>query len=1171
MSGFAIDEATRAATSSASDPEGSAWVSANAGSGKTYVLTQRVVRLLLAGTDPARILCLTFTKAAAAEMSGRIFDVLAEWTRLSDDALAARIAEIEGSLPSVKQIAEARRLFVNALETPGGLKIQTIHAFCERLLHQFPFEANVAGHFEVLEERDAAVLAIEARRHVLTEALHHPDGRLGRALSTVLSHASDTTYEEALAEFIQRRDRLRQWISRSGAIEDALRALRHALELHAGETLGSIRALVLSDSYFSAAEHARLMRALTDSGKSTDSEAAGRLASFISAHDPDARIDAWLAFFRTGRGEMRKPDRMVTKGVRQSWPELADLLTDESKRLESVCDRIRAAQCYEASAAMLQLADGAVADYERRKARLGVLDFEDLIVKTAMLLSRSNAAQWIQYKLDRGIDHILVDEAQDTNPRQWEVIRKIAEDFFAGEGASQTARTLFAVGDEKQSIFSFQGAVPRWFTHVQREVGARARAGSYRFSDVQLHLSFRSTQQVLSAVDKVFESDIARAGVTGESEWPYHTAARHGHPGRVVIWPMIEPPKQTAPDDWASPLDHLDEKSPEVVLAERIAATIRGWLDRREVLDATAEPVRPGGILILTRTRGAQSEAINRALKQHDIPIAGADRLNLVEHIAAMDLMALGRVMLLPEDDLSLAALLRSPLIGFSEDDLFRLAHGRAGTLWESLGASEEPAHRIARERLEAWRSEADYRDPHAFFARVLGPSGGRLAFLRRLGPEAEDVLDEFLSQALAYERANTPSLQGFLAWLEAAPTEIKRESDKLRNEVRVMTVHGAKGLEADIVFLVDTGAAPVHARHDPKVVPLHDDDERGPPSPLVWMSGRKAMPPSVANRIDALRKRSEEEYRRLLYVAMTRARDRLYVCGTEKRNTKPEGWHGLVRAALEGECQTIEMEGGAWTALEWRASDAPLPLAGPESASPAPEEAGLPAWAAATATPPPAPARRVSPSSILRLGEEEDDPARGSERPASDPARQKALKRGTLIHRLLQSLPGHPARSRESVGARFLEAAAEGWTEAERAALLAETLAILAHPDMAPVFAPGSRAEVEIAGRIRHGDGEAVVSGRIDRLMATESEVFIVDYKTNRPAPRRPEDVPPAYIAQLAAYAEVLSGLYPGRAIVAALLWTDHPSLMRIPAEMLDSVMAPMLSAEGPEPGSAP
>ena len=963
-----IDAATRKAQADASNPRASAWVSANAGSGKTHVLAYRVIRLLLAGADPGRILCLTFTRAAAAEMAKRVFDILARWTAMPDGKLAAAIQEIEQRRPDAGQLAEARKLFARALETPGGLKIQTIHAFCERLLHQFPFEANVAGHFEVLDQRDAEALAERARRNVLARA-DSDGGALGKALDDALGAASDFMVERAMKEFIEGRDRLRRWLAGYASLDDALLDLQACFGLDGHEDLDRLRAAIVGECPF-AADFARLVAMLDESGSRNNLDAADRLRPVLSAESPEAAANAYKAFWAKGDGGLRVAGSLVTNAVKKDWPGLAEMLEAERERLEALIERINGAECYAATAAIVRLADAAIADYERMKVARGVLDFEDLVVKTVALLARPDASRWVHYKLDRGLDHILVDEAQDTSPRQWQVVRALAEEFFAGEGASDRVRTLFAVGDEKQSIFSFQGAVPAWFSEMRRTLGDRARRAGLAWKEPALHLSFRSVPAVLDAVDAVFAREKAHRGLSSEPGPTTHTAARQNLPGRVVVWPMIAPPEKIEPADWTSPVDHLGEKSPEVQLANRIAETIAGWLQREEQLESSGRPIRPGDILVLSRMRGAQTEAINRALKTKGVPIAGADRIKLTEHIAVMDLLALGRVMLLPEDDLSLAAVLKSPLVGLDEDQLFALANGRGrATLWQRLkdaAARDGDAFAEARARLAGWRGRVDRSDPHAFFAGVLGPDGGRARFLRRLGTEAEDVLDEFLARALTFEEANTPSLEGFLAWLTAADTDVRRDTDSARDEVRVMTAHGAKGLEAPIVFLVDNGSQPVHPNHDAKVVSLADD-RTGDVAPLVWARNARTMPGIVRARIEALRGDAEDEYRRLLYVAITRACDRLYVCGTEKQvgeRDRNKRWHPLICAALEPDWVEGEDALGL-PFFEWRPPGGIVAKARgkQEAMAFAPQR---PDWLATPAPPPPAAVRRITASSAL-------------------------------------------------------------------------------------------------------------------------------------------------------------------------------------------------------------
>jgi ATP-dependent helicase/nuclease subunit A len=991
---------------------------------------------------------------------------------------------------------------------------------------------------------------------VLARAAADPDGPLGRALAAVLAAASDYAHELAVKAFVDKRDRVRAWIAAAGSLDQALLELRLRLGLTEADTVARIRAAVLAESRLAMTDFARLLGLLRRSGKA-DNAAADRLAPILSAVDAEGRMAAYLDFCRKADGDLRVAASLVTRAVKDQWPGLAETLEAEIERLRALLDRLSAAECYESTAAMLCLADAAIAAYDHAKTVRGVLDFEDLVVKTARLLTGARAAEWVHYKLDRGLDHILVDEAQDTSPRQWQVVRALVEEFFAGRGAAETVRTLFAVGDEKQSIFSFQGAVPAWFARMRDEFGGRARAAGLKWGNPQLHLSFRSVQKVLAAVDTVFGRAAVHAALSETGTAPVHSAARTKETGRVVIWPMIEPAARPEPADWTTPLDHLGAESPEVRLANRIAKTIVGWLQAGERLD-TGEPIRAGGILVLARTRGAQTDAINRALKSHGIPIAGADRLALTEHIAVMDLMTLGRVMLLPDDDLSLAAVLKSPLIGLGEEELYALAFDRPASLWDALGRATDPRASEARAWLEAWRSLADHLDPHAFFARILGPENRRRRILMRLGAEAEDVLDEFLAQALAYEKSAIPSLQGFLHWLDAAETDIKRDTETLRDEVRVMTVHGAKGLEADVVFLVDTGAMPVHPSHDQKVVAVDAEDAGGRPGPLVWMRRLRAMPKPVEERVKALREEARREYVRLLYVAMTRAKDRLIVCGTLKeRGTDLEnGWHALIRSALEPECTRSEAEDGTLTALEWR----PEPLRRMKTVPVLPTlpfGPRRPAWLEKPA-PPPAPARRrISPSAALAGADGGAIPTPPLARLDHDSA--LALERGRLSHRLLQSLTEIAPADRREIGERYLDATAAAWPAADRATLLAGILAVLDDPRFAEVFQPGSRAEVDIAGVLPLGEPGVAVSGRIDRLAVTADRAFIVDYKTNRPAPRQLADAPPAYVLQLALYRRLLQRLYPSWAVTAAILWTDTPALMEIPSSTLDAALATM------------
>ncbi|MDB5568865.1 MAG: double-strand break repair helicase AddA, partial [Hyphomicrobiales bacterium] len=885
MSRWPIPPDTQIRQEKASNPARSAWVSAHAGSGKTYVLSQRVVRLLLEGAPPSKILCLTFTKVAAANMALKVFSILSEWTRMSDAELRAAIVAM-GADPA--RIDLARKLFARTVETPGGLKIQTIHAFCERLLHLFPFEANVAARFEVLTDDKQAELVSIAREQTLADAMEAEASPLGQALRHVAALTTSFTFDKLLSQALRMRTEIAQAGRRQAG--GYARALRRRFGAPADADVATIERDMIEGG-IAPAEWGAIVGGL-EAGSANDKKAAARLRRAISA-GPGAKLSAWTdVFFTAGKPRANVATNSVDKALKER-------LHAERDRLFALSDAHKAAVAAQRSESLATLTEAIIARYTSLKRTRGLLDFDDLVERTGALLKRSDAA-WVLYKLDAGIDHVLVDEAQDTSPAQWDILERLTGEFFAGEGARKP-RTFFAVGDEKQSIFSFQGAAPHAFAEKRRQFENRAHAAERAFEHVRLQLSFRSAKGVLDEVDNVFAANEAFKGVVGPDDvWMPHEALKRDLPGLVEIWEPLGATGKQEPTDWKMPLDQLGDGDPAVVLARRIADAIFEMTatgSRHAVHDkqGALRPVSAGDVLILVRKRGAFFEAVIRALKDRGVPVAGADRLELAQHIAVLDLVAAGRAALLPQDDLTLACVLKSPLIGLDEDDLLALAPGRKGPLITELRASGDPRHRAAAQRVAEWGARAG-ESPFRFYARILGPDGGRRAFLERLGAEAGDAVDEFLKLALEAEMLEAPSLVTFLHRMQSAELSIKRDMEAAGDAVRVMTVHAAKGLEAKIVFLPDTcGAA--SGGHDPDLLKVEDLDG----APLIaWRKGAKADPAALAEQLTAAQAREAEEHRRLLYVAMTRAEERLYICGFHGVRGPGKGcWHVLAASAL--------------------------------------------------------------------------------------------------------------------------------------------------------------------------------------------------------------------------------------------------------------------------------
>jgi ATP-dependent helicase/nuclease subunit A len=1128
-----------------SDPGYSAWVSASAGSGKTKVLGDRVVRLLLSDVPPARILCLTFTKAAAAEMSNRVAERLASWAAASDDTLRAELRTLTGGGDIAALMPMARRLFARVLDTPGGMKIMTIHAFCQSLLRRFPLEADVAPHFTLIEERDASALMGEARDEMLNAARGADGTPLRQALDSVVARMLEGRLNDLMRELLSRRARFERLVDRADM--PAIRAaLRTTLSVGPDETRDSILAVAVTDVACDPAVLRRAADALSQ-GTDTDQERAETLRTWLSA-DAGQRVetfDDYCGLFFKQDGEIFK--RLATRGAIAAWSGVIACLTAEADRLAKVRERLRAVEVAEGSEALIQVSADVLRRYMRRKEAAAQLDYEDLILKTVDLLRRPGIAPWVLYKLDGGIDHALIDEAQDTNPEQWRVIAALTEEFFAGQGASDDPRSIFAVGDRKQSIFSFQGAAPEEFLRYERHYEERAE----RFQSVPLRTSFRSTQAVLEIVDTVF-GGTARAGVASLEEDITHTVSRIGEYGEIVVWPVAKPIAADSPAPWSPPTIRELAAAPEARLAEAIAAEIAHLLKTASTRQGgVARRAEPGDVMILVRSRTRFMDLMVRALKRRTIPVVGVDRMTLLDQIAVMDLMAFCRFLLLPEDDLNLAALLKSPLVGVTEEELFTLCVDREWKrLWSRVQdlAPTMAAAAHAHDLLQPFLDRAGFATPYEQLSELLEAAGGRRRLYARLGDECGEAIDEFLNLALAYETRHAPNLQGMLAWMEQSELEVKRDLDEGAGRVRIMTVHGAKGLEAPIVFLAD------QRRRPPPMSGLFWI-KAGDAEVPIWSPNKGSDDPVAARARADAQQRQQEEENRLLYVALTRAEERLYVtgwCGLQP--VKEPSWHDHVReaAAKAPHAQTeqrpewLSGPDEGWDGVLVRVS-AGEPTVAPDAPAATEGAIALPAWLNEPVPDLPDPPRPLTPSRPS-----EPDPATLS--PLGEDQGWR-YQRGRVIHHLLEMLPQLPPDARLAAAQAYVARRASAVPVEERAQLARDVTALLASSDFATIFGPQSRAEVPVVATRRGADGRTeVVSGQIDRLVVLESEVWVVDFKSNRPAPMQVLHISQQYVRQLSAYRSALTSLYQDKEIRCFLLWTEGPRLMEIPRDMLDA-----------------
>lgn len=1137
-------------------PALTAWVGASAGTGKTHVLTARVLRLMLTGTEPENIVCLTFTKAAAAEMKNRIFAELGRWTTLPETDLQAEILSRTDERADADTLARARQLFAQVLDLAGGLQIQTFHSFCQSLLGRFPIEAGMAPGFEGIDESDAIELMASAKDRVLAATREPLAADLQQALDIVAGLVTERTFDEVVDRLSFEAPVLARAVRAYGGITGLVEALYRQLGAEADGSEHTVIEQSCRDKSFDAAGLARLAASL-QAGSKTDRQRAEAIQQFLDTPQDKRWRDFSLhrGAFLTKSGSALKT--VATKKVLETEPGLADIIEAEQTRILAVEERRLRQRAAAATAALLRLGLEQLRLYRHVKDQRGLVDFDDMIDRTVTLFAQADVAPWILYKLDSRIDHILIDEAQDTNRDQWRVVETLAAEFFAGEGAREIDRTIFAVGDAKQSIFSFQRADPKEFVDARDRIFAKADAVGRRAEKVPLSLSFRSGEAVLALVDNVFSRDSrAHAGLSADGETVSHEFVRSGQAGCVELWPLEVPEisSRTASgasgradaDGWQLPLVQESADDAERRAAWRIAAHIASSVGRRR-LAPRGRVAKPGDILVLVRRRTAFVDHLVRALKTRGIPVAGRDRMALLDELPVMDLLALAQFAVLPDDDLTLATVLKSPFVGLDDDDLFQLAYNRPATLWDALrGEPGDGRFADARRFLETVLKRADMTGPFEFFSHVLNEMGGRQKLAGRLGDEIHDPVDELLEEAMRFEFTHSASLVAFIERVRRNNTQIKRDMEQAGDRVRIMTTHSAKGLQAPIVYLSDLVSTPDLSR-DGRLLAIKSKSASGPAIP-VWASQARGLP-EVEEARQMLRDKQLAEYRRLLYVALTRAEDELYIAGWRGPNEPSEDcWYRLIEDGFDRlGAETITVEGSR----DVRRFSVPqikkTSLSDGEDTIPQ-KGIELPAWAALPMPQEPSPTRPLMPS------RPDEEPAVNS--PLKQENRRR-FRRGNLLHSLLQWLPDLPSDSRQQAAQVYLDGLPD-LEDAEKNALWGEVEAIFAHSSLTRLFGPGSRAEVPVAGTVVSADSKIsrTVSGQVDRLLITDELIMIIDYKSNRPPPARARDVAPVYLRQMGLYTRVLSAVYPAHKVVAALLWTDGARLMELPPQLMDDAL---------------
>ncbi len=1140
----------------ASNPLSSVWVSANAGTGKTKVLVDRLLRLLLPrqtetgeikpGTDATKILCLTFTKAAASEMKNRVNKTLSSWAVMDDEKLSKTILNLTGKTPNNRMRNAARKLFAQIIDTPGGMKIMTIHSFCQSVLSRFPLESGLMPNFKIADERQIDALMNQTIETLIIK----PQAHIETEISYFLTQLNETHFKNTLKNLMHKRKRIEHLIATHGNIDHVISHLykkyhlspeitfEALLETHRPET----------DRLKFAAE------VLLGSTKKTDQARGQIIINWLMKKDPS--FDNYKQAFLTSAGQIRA--KIITKDLSEKYPDIVITLNQEAENIFQLETTKNLLNTLHTTASMLKIGHAIIKNYSALKKKKSLLDYNDQIDLTAQLLSKKNAPQWILYKLDNGIDHILVDEAQDTSPEQWQIIQKLTEEFFHGIGSreSDVIRTIFAVGDEKQSIYSFQDADPELFIKMAQYFAEQVHQAKQNFQKISMDINFRSSPVILNSVDAVFKNPEMQQNVSLKKQNIEHIAYHHDRPGVVELWPIYTLESNEIADIFQLPITQIPHSNPMILLCEKIADTIDNWLSSKRFLHSYGRPVEAGDIMILLQSRRPMMDPLIKALKDKNIPVAGTDRMILTEQLIVQDILIAIKFCLLQADDLTLAILLKSPLINMSEDQLFDLAHQRGEkSLWQTL-----------LDRKEKWNDIIDYlrtliqvsknSSPFDFISHILiqpcpnGQKTGRKSFFSRLGLEVKDTLDELLNVAQGFEKSHLPSLQGFLQWINKSDIAIKRELSANNNQVRIMTVHGSKGLQAPIVFIPDAMRTNSSGNKN-----LSFYWPQSIEKPFFWSSGEDIKNPAV-DKIKQENKIAEyNEYCRLLYVAMTRAEDELYVAGWTKKKSKnisDKPWYHLIQNAWQGQDQTEiipfdkDMQG---LRIEFTGSKKNKEHKTQANTIPIINAANYP-WLYTKA---PAEPKRNKPLSPSKPDIKEPSVQSPSERKLIGP-----YWRGSLIHKILQVLPESPQEKWANILRNFLNQPHLKLSIAKQEEIFDEIFNVLNDQRFQHLFCDSARSEVPIVGEIKIGTKYVAISGQIDRLLVQENDIWIVDYKTNRPPPQSIENVKESYLYQMACYYGLLKKLYPKHKVHNILLWTHIPLWMELPNQILDQILHP-------------
>lgn len=1113
----------------ASNPRTSVWVNASAGSGKTKVLTDRILRLLLEGTLPSQITCLTFTRTAAAEMRERLNKRLENWILFSEEELREDLFDLTGMPPCTEQLKEARLLYGKVCDSQPELALQTFHSFCQSILQRFPIETSLSPNFSLADEAAQHRILKDLKQKILENPsfkLTHP--RLHDGLETLAGFMPESMFINILDEVIAKRFKFRTLFENHNSFESCLEDQKRFIlnnELRFDSFEASHQTIYFSKKIIEISSALYPFIQQLESGNVTEQSIADYLKyvqALESGSTKQSEDTAWIqvkTVFLTKAGTIRS--RLISKKLEQQVASLGPILDSFITQLTKLVELEKILLTWLCTEATLKVAYEFYILYEESKAQLGLIDFDDVIFKVENLLQDPELSASVLFFLDKKIDHILMDEAQDTTPSQWKIIELIVQELLV----VHDQKTFFVVGDPKQSIYSFQGADHNLFVTMHDYFKKFFEKAHLPWLSINMITSYRSTSTVLATVDRVCNTLPFLHKL--QNEEIKHLPFRKTTEGRVHFWPLIKRKEQQEKIGAFSNATDVLQKE----LAEMLANHIETWCLSQPVLPSTGLPVEPKDIMILVRRRSNLITYLTKALKKRKIPVNGQDRLQLWENLAIQDLYAIGCWVVRPFDDFALACVLKSPLIRIEEKELLVLrASSHEKTLWDTI-CTRRATYPKEFSLLEELLNEAEKKSPHDFYVYLLEYYGLESWYTSQITPATSMYINLFLEQTLepAYEQPGLESLDVFLSDIYQNKDRSYPRPNAQDNSVKIMTIHGAKGRQAPIVILPDITQTPI----------TRDNIHWFNSQPYLYLA---VTPPNISlpSYLKSYLMKEEQhkinEYMRLLYVAMTRAEDHLFFSGYEPHNNNDLSWHNFVKPHVETNlnCPLTSKENKKCRKVSQskkiqkysKKAQWGLDCVRKEYTQPAPQEETLAFMPITSATKQYAESKEsILPTNYLKFN-------------------TPNITFGTALHKALEKAPYSSDQSLEE----NLKIVSLIYSQVEERnaylkSLMFEVQKLQENPDVLRLISMPSLIESTVVGLYK----SARYKGRIDRLCIDKSNniIYIIDFKTSLKVPKSIEQIPLSHQKQVNFYKSLLFSLFKDQYFLQpTLIYTETVSI---------------------------